>query len=182
MSPLSQAETLYKLGHITEAEYLEELDAFNDRADADWERRAAGATSCRDLIALTIADHLALIRASRCRADALWQQYYDELIDELQDELEELGELEELDCPPLDPLPKSSTDEVAAIKAQLAANAPKAHFYEDDGLWLRYPSANRMVRAGDPRDGDVKPRFEELALHQASHRATRKRRKGGRRG
>jgi hypothetical protein len=86
------------------------------------------------------------------------------------------------DCPPLEPLPESSPEEVAAIKEELMANAPKALFIADDGdprdgMWLRWPSANRMVRPGAPRDGD--PTSEALALHQASHHATRRRRRKG---
>ena len=86
-------------------------------------------------------------------------------------------------CPPLEPLPESSPEEVKAIKADLMAKAPKACFIADeedprDGMWVRWPSANRWVRPGAPRDGD--PSSEALALHQASHRTPRKRqRKGG---
>ena len=82
------------------------------------------------------------------------------------------------DCPPLEPLPESSPEEVAAIKEELMANAPKALFIADDGdprdgMWLRWPSANRMVRAGARRDGDPKPRSEALALKQSSNRKQR---------
>ena len=84
-----------------------------------------------------------------------------------------------LDCPPLEPLPKSSPEEVEAIKADLMAKAPKAYFYEGEGIWLQSPGAHRKVRAGF-REGDPKPKPEALALKQASYRTTRKlRRKGG---
>ena len=98
-----------------------------------------------------------------------------------------LSQGEFADCPPLEPLPESSPEEVAAIKEELMANAPKALFIADDGdprdgMWLRWPSANRMVRAGAWRDGDPKPEPEALALKQASQRGARKRRRKGGRG
>ena len=82
------------------------------------------------------------------------------------------------DCPPLEPLPESSPEEVAAIKAELMAKAPKALFIADDenpldGMWLRWPSANRVVRPGDTRDSDPKPKPEALALKQSSNRKQR---------
>ena len=84
------------------------------------------------------------------------------------------------DYPLLEPLPESSPEEVEAIKADLMAKAPKAYFYEGEGIWLQYPGAHRQVRAGDAREGDPKPKPEALALKQASYRTTRKlRRKGG---
>ena len=67
--------------------------------------------------------------------------------------------------PPFEDVPQA---EDAALIAKLAADAPKASFYEGDGLWLRYPSANRMVRAGDPREGDPQIHFEGVALHQGA--------------
>ena len=59
------------------------------------------------------------------------------------------------------------------------AKAPKAYFHEGEGIWLQYPGAHRQVRAGDAREGDPKPRSEALALHQASHHGTRRRRRKG---
>ena len=88
-----------------------------------------------------------------------------------------LGEV--ADCPPPDaPESLKMTD---AELAEAAAKAPKALFIADeedprDGMWLRWPSANRMVRPGAPRDGD--PSSEALALHQSQVR-DKKRRKGG---
>ena len=74
--------------------------------------------------------------------------------------------------PPFEDVPQVEDD---ALIAKLAADAPRAFFYEGDGIWLRYPSANRMVRAGAPREGDPHLRFEALALQQASHHSTRRR-------
>ena len=74
--------------------------------------------------------------------------------------------------PPFEDVPQA---EDAALIAKLAADAPKAFFFEGDGLWLQYPSANRMVRAGDPREGDPQIHFEGVALHQGAHHSSRRR-------
>ena len=74
--------------------------------------------------------------------------------------------------PPLEDVPQAEDD---ALKARLKETAPKAFFFEGDGLWLQYPSANRMVRAGDPREGDPQIHFEGVALHQGAHHSSRRR-------
>ena len=100
------------------------------------------------------------------------------------------------DCPPrpqLDQIPDDEWDALRAWFEEIAPNwyihrgdidtllprlkegAPKAYDYADDGLWLRYPCANRKVRAGDPRTTDRRPSVEGLALHQAGLHGTRSR-------
>ena len=96
---------------------------------------------------------------------------YDPDIDAIRAQLG-LGEPIPDDDPltPFEDVPQAEDD---APIARLKETAPKAYFYEADGIWLRYPSANHMRRAGAPREGDPQIHFEGVALHQGKYHSTR---------